>query len=256
MTLIRNEVFVPPEDSGTVIWRYMEFAKYVSVLQHGALFFPRASRLPDPFEGSYPTATVSLRASELEASGVAEVARRAFLEDRATFFQWIRHRVLINSWHMCDYESEAMWQLYAGDGDAVCIKSTVGRLHKCIDQTDIDVYIGVVDYIDYDSDSVPEHNFLYPFIHKRRAFEHERELRAVIWEYDDWPLKNDKIDYAVVPDSPGFWLLIPNLSLLVDEVYVSPQSRPWFFDLVQNVTRKYELDSPVRQSPLATMPQF
>lgn len=256
MTFIRNEVFVPPDECGTVIWRYMDFAKYVSFLQHRGLFFPRASHLQDLFEGSYPKATVSLRASDLGASGVALVASGAFLEDRAKFFQWIRHRVFINSWYMCDYESEAMWQLYANDRDAVCVKSTFGRLYKCIDQIDTDVYIGVVNYIDYDSDSVSEHNVLYPFAHKRRAFEHERELRAVIWEYGDWPLKNGKIDYEVIPESPGRWLGIPDLRLLVDEIYISPQSRHWFLDLVQNITKKYELDSPVRQSPLATTPRF
>lgn len=44
--------FPQPEKPLTPVWRYMDFAKLVSLLQHGALYFPRLDRLADPFEGS------------------------------------------------------------------------------------------------------------------------------------------------------------------------------------------------------------
>ena len=46
-----------PEDTDSRIWRYMDFTKYVSLLQHRGVFFGRADRLGDPFEGSISRGT-------------------------------------------------------------------------------------------------------------------------------------------------------------------------------------------------------
>lgn len=40
--------------------------------------------------------------------------------------------------------------------------------------------IGLVKYIDYDKDVFPLDNTFYPFTHKRKSFEHEREVRFLI----------------------------------------------------------------------------
>ena len=45
------------------------------------------------------------------------------------------------------------------------------------------VYMGMVQYKDYSSfeDWIPGDNVMYPFIHKRREFEYEKEVRALTW---------------------------------------------------------------------------
>jgi len=35
-----------------------------------------------------------------------------------------------------------------------------------------DVMIGIVKYIDYQRETIPEDNALWPFLHKRKSFEH------------------------------------------------------------------------------------
>ena len=40
-----------PPSSDAILWRYMDFTKYVSLLEKRALFFARADKLEDPFEG-------------------------------------------------------------------------------------------------------------------------------------------------------------------------------------------------------------
>ena len=47
-----HEAFTPPL-SDTVLWRYMDFTKFVSLLEKQALFFARADK-HDPFEGAWP----------------------------------------------------------------------------------------------------------------------------------------------------------------------------------------------------------
>ena len=46
------EFHSPPSEA--VLWRYMDFTKFVSLLDRQALFFARSDKLGDPFEGSFP----------------------------------------------------------------------------------------------------------------------------------------------------------------------------------------------------------
>ena len=51
----------PPDDA--VLWRYMDFTKFVSLLDKRALFFVRADKLGDPFEGTITKVNVTARAA-------------------------------------------------------------------------------------------------------------------------------------------------------------------------------------------------
>ena len=45
-----NKISIP--SSGTKIWRFMDFTKYVSLLEKKAIFFCRSDLFDDPFEGA------------------------------------------------------------------------------------------------------------------------------------------------------------------------------------------------------------
>ena len=51
--------FTPPPDNA-VLWRYISFTKFVSLLTRKALFFARADKLGDPYEGSLSQWNVNL----------------------------------------------------------------------------------------------------------------------------------------------------------------------------------------------------
>lgn len=55
-----HPVFNPPSDDA-VLWRYMDFTKFVSLLEKSALFFARADKLGDPFEGAFSKINVALQ---------------------------------------------------------------------------------------------------------------------------------------------------------------------------------------------------
>jgi hypothetical protein len=44
-----------PSDSDAKVWRYADFAKYVSMLEKGALWFTRADKLGESFEDNWET---------------------------------------------------------------------------------------------------------------------------------------------------------------------------------------------------------
>ncbi len=56
-----HPVFLSPDDPNIKVWRYLDFTKYVSLLETRSLYFSRSDRLGDPFEGSLSRANPRLR---------------------------------------------------------------------------------------------------------------------------------------------------------------------------------------------------
>jgi hypothetical protein len=245
-----HPVFTPPPNPDVKIWRYMDFTKYVSLLDTSSLYFARSDKLGDPFEGSTPRANLRLR-PEIYAGIAPDTTQQL-----SAFAEWVRQWTYINSWHMNEHESAAMWRLYAQTNEAIAIQSTYTRLYDCLPPN---VHVGQVRYIDFDAEWMDEGNTFYPYIHKQRSFEHERELRAVIQE--DLPTTtNPNTGEAMihgVPNPEAGRTVEVSLDRLLEAVYVSPTTPIWFYDLVRAVTTKYGLlDKPVKRSILDEDPVY
>jgi len=61
-----------PKNENATIWRYMDFTKFVSLLDRRELFFSRTDRLGDPFEGSCPRKNLVARAEIYGSMDVGE----------------------------------------------------------------------------------------------------------------------------------------------------------------------------------------
>ena len=238
----------------------MDFTKFVSLLEKEQLFFAKADKLGDPFEGSYPKENVQQRAINYQnrLEQIPNYIRRDLhigSGDKAVsqFFKKLRKCIFINSWHESQHESAAMWKLYLKSNEGIAIQSTFGRLKDCFKQSTPDIYIGEVHYRDYMTEKIPENNFFAPFLHKRKSFEHEKELRALVLEYSK---TKDGLPNLSKPDySDGVGIPV-DLEKLIDKVYVAPGNPKWFLELVKSVTRKYSLNKPVMQSALDTKPLY
>jgi len=140
--------FSPPQETDIRIWRYLDFTKFVSLLDRQALFFARSHKLNDPFEGSYARANRRQRSVPND-----ELPDRVYKQGQSG--KDIRKNTLINSWHMNEQESAAMWQLYLKSDEGVAIQSTYRRLTESFHATKEDVFVGIVKYIDYNRDMMP-----------------------------------------------------------------------------------------------------
>jgi hypothetical protein len=72
-----HDLFIPPENLDAAIWRYVDFAKLVALLDTRTLFFSRADLLGDAFEGSYSRASVEtfdLEGRDLERANSSAAA--------------------------------------------------------------------------------------------------------------------------------------------------------------------------------------
>jgi hypothetical protein len=105
----------------------------------------------------------------------------------------------------------------------------------------------MVNYIDYDKEWVPEDSIFNPFLFKRQSFQHEHEIRAIIYT------KDSRISCDLHKDSNGLSISV-DLNNLIDRIYVSPDSPDWFYELVKNVSCKYGIRKKVLKSSLDSEP--
>ena len=151
---IDGEVFetdysIPSDD--TVIWRFMDLAKFVSLLKDCALFMTRADKFDDQFEGAVCTEEDEDKYNEALADYFADISNgrptpKHLVEDIHEGNRLLRQNSYINCWYEGKHESMAMWRLYASgkESKGVSIKTTVGQLKKAIGSW---VEIGRIEYI-------------------------------------------------------------------------------------------------------------
>lgn len=207
----RQTVFIEPGDPNIRLWKYLDFAKFISLIDSGGLYFSRADKLLDPYEGSYPL----------------------FDHHKA------RQEVFLNCWHESGYESAAMWELYAQKNEGLAIVSTFTKLKQSFGRNkDFDIYFGKVNYIDYSKIKEPSQDMVQPFAYKRKSFEHEKEVRAVIHCADKLKCRNK-----------GLFVPI-DIAFILDHVYVAPYAEDWIVNLTNSLLKRYGLAIPVTRSRL------
>lgn len=261
-------------DSETVIWRFLDFTKFVSMLDSNSLYFSRIDTLQDPFEGSQTKKNMESRNNEFPDSLLEfckkydpTLNKQKLLELDCIGRSKMRKLMYVNCWHMNQYESAAMWRLYLKSDEGVAIKSTIGRLGLSMKETKNIVFAGKVKYIDYEKEIIPEKNIYLPAFHKRKSFEHENEFRAVL-KHPMFEQAGSKLTIypdIAMPDTmnpenvmwtedrlgkPGV-LVAVNLDALIEKIYVSPTAEDWFLNLVKSISARYSLNKDIVQSSLA-----
>lgn len=246
-----HEIFEKPSDLNSKVWRYMDFTKFVALLLEKSLFFTRADKFDDPFEGAWSERNIQVREEhpELFPNPPLDIIRKL---QRITYKSF-RKFTLINCWHMNEYESAAMWKLYLKTNEGIAIQSTFKRLTECFDNDpSILIHVGKVKYIDYSKDFIPETNLFFQFLHKRKSFEHEREVRAI---FSHFPGKNGVIDITAEPFEIGKNVPI-NLETLIESIYINPTSPIWFSDLVNKTIKKLDMSFEIHKSKLYEAPIY
>lgn len=235
----------PPED--TILWRYMDFTKFIALLERRALFFARSDKLNDPFEGSFPQKNIKARYVNLHPE--FEEVLLSLPSLMSAFWMQLKRFTLVSCWHESNYESEAMWKLYASANGGLAIKTRFDSFVKSF-ITDEKIHIGKVQYVDYDNDLIPEDDPLSPYLHKRKSFEHEQEVRAIVQNVNTSQLTELQDDYDI-----GKYYEV-DLNLLIQEVVVDPFTPEWFLELVDLVAQRYNLQAPINKSHLAALPMW
>ncbi len=244
-------------DSNVEIWRYMDFTKFVSLLEKKALFFVSVDKLTDKFEGFYPVRNVQNIVSSSPHVNVGQF--------KLAHAKLMRRCTAVNCWHINKFESAAMWNIYLKGSDGVAVKSSFERLRDSLDACSESVGIGMVEYVDYQSERISERSSLGPCLCKRKSYEYERELRAIFQKLPDnilsehldkGPIEIEEMtdsfqsSHGLFDEKLGGMYISVQLEKLIDRIYVNPGSPEWFYELVKSVMDKYGISKKVIKSKL------
>lgn len=248
-----HPVFVQPDNEMVKVWRYMDFTKLVSLIDSRRLYFTRADKFGDPFEGSWPRINVAARQKAVASapSNARNLVAKAMTYKGQINKMWPKYHA-INCWHMNDHESAAMWRLYLKSDEGIAIQSSYKRLRESIIDDEA-VYLGIVKYIDYENEWIEIfNNALSPFVHKRKSFEHEREVRALVTKL---PIGDTGIDFTQETINHGIKIKV-DMQVLIEKIYIAPMAPNWLADLVTALLHRYGYDFEVVQSKLNERPLF
>lgn len=247
------------------LWRYMDLAKFLSLLETNSLFFTRLDHFVDPYEGAlgikaneeaWSVKEMTWRKRWIEAEMKSDnnkiissielenIASQKFREYRDNIRR-CRKMNYLTCWHQSDNESEAMWQLYTKDTQqGIAIQTTFERLYQSLPAV-LHTEFGMVNYVDYkEYNNGISPNKFHPFEapwYKRKSFEHEKEFRVIIVDDSGDMNKTVRID----------------INQLIENVYISPQAERWFAELIHDIVRhRYKLWLNVCQSDLNIPPFY
>ena len=223
-----NKNITLPEDPDTIVWKYLDLSKFLDLLLSQKLFMSRSDKFEDQYEGTFSEPTY-------EEIKKLSVNNPEFL----TYYKSQREKVVVSSWHINEYESFAMWQIFTGNSEGLAIQSTIGRLEKAlIADKKFKQYIGEVNYIDYKKEYIPFDDMFFPFLFKRKSFQYEREVRII----SDISSSNLKINDGMKIDV--------DIKQLIEKIYIHPKSENWYKNLVIELVSKLGFDFTIEKSDL------
>jgi hypothetical protein len=217
----------------TIIWRYIDLERFISLLHTRLLYLCRLDAFRDPWEGSWPKPLVeALKANWTDGQGdqFIEISNK------------LRTANYVSCWHASQSESAALWDLYSGKS-GVAIQSTVGALIGSISD-EKKYYIGTVKYIDFDTEHISDLNFLVPPFLKRKSFEHEREVRVLYWHP---PNVSSGVQPTIAAEN---YALSIDPNVLIEKLYIAPSSPSWLTQAMQDLCLRFGLSATVTRSSL------
>ena len=217
-----------PEDPNTIVWKYLDLSKFLDLLMSRKLFMSRSDKFEDQYEGTFSEPTYE------EIKKLSE-NNPEFLD----YYKSHREKVVVSSWHINEYESFAMWQIFTQNNEGLAIQSTIERLKKALKpEINYSQFIGEVNYIDYKKEYIPFDDMFFPFMFKRKSFQYEREVRIISDLSENAVKINDGIKIDV------------DVNQLIEKIYIHPKSENWYKKLVIELVSKLDYTIEIEKSDL------
>jgi hypothetical protein len=185
--------------------------------------------------------------------GIPEEAVQKLILEHAWTFRNVGKFVYANCWTELPYESVALWHMYSSMTQGVALRSTFRKLTNAMrPYSERPIYVGLVRYINYDAEALPEDNLFNPFLHKRRIYEFEHELRAVMSDFQAAP---PDAQWPTGEGSLGIRVSV-QLTDLLERIHVAPAAQDWFAQLVRTMVDRFAPGVEVRASAMKRDPTY
>lgn len=233
-----------PLDMAEPLWRYFKTDRFLDILQSSRLYFAAALQFEDPFEG----------AVAVLPPGFPVDPRYANLESGERAFEELRRLTKVSCWHRAAYESDAMWQLYAGSRKGVAIRTNAERIQAAAKPFRLrpeygheDLWAGNVSYVDLLKERLRV-SMMDRFWFKHMAFSWEREFRLAV----------------SVRMAEEFGVQVPELGVqvefdilqLVDRIYLGPSLSEEDIAAIRGAAKQHGLEDRIRVTSMLGTPRY
>jgi hypothetical protein len=230
---------------GCPLWKYFKLKRFISTLETGLLHFASANQFVDRFEGAVAVQTIEAPIDPRYAE--MEPAEKAFYE--------LKRLTKLSCWHRADYESDAMWKLYAGESKGIALCTTPERMRDALKPFRLkpeygseDLWAGPVEYVDLTQVRMKEVGMLNRFFYKHRAFAWEREFRLAI------SLRIAE-EFGVDVPKDGIYIEA-DLDVLIERVILGSTTSPEERELVTQQVERLGFGDRLERSTLLGQPRY
>lgn len=183
--------------NGKIIWRYMDFTKFMSMLDTGGLWFSRIDKLGDPYEFTVPKGFYEAREKWRDEVQKKIMTWRKEEPDgfMANYIEWETERYTgfsqpipidrinqlkklfyISCWHNSSHESDAMWKIYLKSDEGIAVSTNMELLSEQLRSHTAFQGVRKVRYLDFQRRSVHRTRLGHLPLMKRSAFQHEMKF--------------------------------------------------------------------------------
>jgi hypothetical protein len=228
------------------LWRYFRADRLAWLFDNSRLYFASPFQFEDAFEGCCalmsPDILVDPRYAEMGW-------------DERPFFE-LRKNFKINCWHRADFESAAMWKLYADESKGAAICSTPERMRAAIKPYRVAEtpahevpWAGNVRYQDFLKSPRLQLDLLTRFFFKHQAFAWEQEFRLVV-------SLHEASDFGV-PGLPRDGIEVEvDLDALIERIVLGPSLTEEERESIKDHASRVGLGRRITQSSLCGRPRF
>jgi hypothetical protein len=247
-----------PRDPNVEIWRFVPLVFFEDLIANDELYFCRADLFKqDENEGippeDYIRRVMGLQRYVLKDETELSHQMGTLAQQREAFY--------VNCWHLHRYETAEMWREFAQDG--VAIRSRYDLLKSIMTSMPDAAHLGVMRYGEDRLNQTGRMNVLQFINTKRKHFESESEVRAILWCPDLFDGGNRHVDTnnfthsRPLPENPRhqwvheFKRRRIDLTALITGIVVSPWAKPQVLETVRQWVRAKNHTYLVQRSNLA-----
>lgn len=231
-------------DMSAPLWRYFKTERFLELLQSSHLYFASARQFEDRFEG----------AVAVLPAGFPVDPRYAGIEPHERAFEELRRLIKVSCWHRASYESDAMWQLYAGSRKGVAIRTNPDRIRASAKPFRLkpeygheNLWAGNVSYIDLLQERLRV-GMMERFWYKHMAFSWEREFRLAV-------SVRMAEEFGVQVPEHGVMVEF-DIPQLVDSIYLGPSLSEGNIAAIRDAAKAHGLENRVRVTSMLGTPRY
>lgn len=221
----------------SMLWRYFDFQKFISLVIEESLFFNRMDKMEDTNEGISINQLLLRYGSEIEKEIVKRNKKESGRKELPLATR--QKKYFLSCWLIHHRESVAMWNSYS-DSDGIALKIDASKLINAITQesfvqNDIEkmktLYHGGIVYKDFFD---PKHRMQFKEeidiigFQKDESFAHEKEYRFLI-KQDLHNYKNDEVAFVK--------LKLENFKKLKFDLVFHPKMESWKKENIKSVLK-------------------